>query len=106
MKTALKSTNLDNELMFTLKKVNSIRMEAFEEFFADLPLDPYIKGKYRTRRWSRFLLSGEELIKLPRGSFYQSKNYNPLLGGAKREYAELSDRLMALNDFKQLIGGV
>ncbi len=63
-------------------------MEAFEEFFADLPLDPYIKEKYRTRRWSRILLSGEELIKLPQGYFYQSKDYNPLVGDVNREFAQ------------------
>lgn len=103
MKTALQSTNLDYAFMFTFKKVNSIRMEGFEEFFADLPLDPYIKGKYRTRRLSRFLLSGEELIKLPHGYLYQSKDYNRLVGDVKREFAELSDRLMALDNFKKLV---
>ena len=103
MKTALKSTNLDYAFMFTFKKVNSIRMEGFEEFFADLPQDPYIKGRYRTRRLSRFILSGEELIKLPHGYLYQSKDYNRLVGDVKREFAELSDRLIVLDNFQQLI---
>ena len=103
MKTVLQSTNLDYAFMFTYKKVNSIGMDSFEEFFADLPLDPYVRGKYRSRRLSRFLLDGEKLIKLPHGYLYQSKDYNLLVGDVKREFAELSDRLIALDNFQQLI---
>lgn len=104
MKNALQQQiNLDYAFMFTFKKVNSIRKSGFEEFFADLPVDPYIKDGYRRRRLSRFLISGNELIKLPHGYLFQSKSYNPLVGDVKREFAELSDRLIALDSFKKLV---
>ncbi len=103
MEKVLESINLDYAFMFTYKKVNSISMEGFEEFFADLPLDPYIKGKYRYRRLSRFIISGEDLIKQPQGCLFQSKDYNPIVGDIKREFAEIDDRLIALENFKKMI---
>lgn len=44
-----------------------------------------------------------ELIKLPHGCLFQSKNYNPLLGDLKREFEELEDELIALDEFKKLL---
>jgi hypothetical protein len=89
--------------MFTFKKVNSLNLEGIKQFFLDLPVDPYIKDNYRFRRLSRFTVSGDKLIKLPHGYFYQSQQYNPLLGDVKREFAELDDALIELDDFKKLV---
>jgi hypothetical protein len=89
--------------MFTFKKVNSLNLESIKQFFPDLPVDPYIKDNYRFRRLSRFTVSGDKLIKLPHGYFYQSQQYNPLLGDVKREFAELDDALIELDDFKKLV---
>lgn len=105
MKTVLGATGLDYAFMFTFKKVNSIKVEGFKPFFNDLPVDPYIKGNYRLRRLSRFTVSGSgnNLIKLPHGYFFQSKQYNPLVGDKKREFAELDDALIDLDIFKTLV---
>lgn len=103
MKTVLGARDLDYAFMFTFRKVNSIKLQGFKPFFDELPLDPYIKGKYRSRRLSRFMLDGDELIKMPHGYLFQSRDYNPLLGDIKREFAELDDRLIELQIFKQLI---
>ncbi|HAA26417.1 MAG TPA: hypothetical protein DCE56_00480 [Cyanobacteria bacterium UBA8553] len=103
MQTVSGSTELEYAFMFTFKKVNSIKLEGIKQFFTDLPVDPYIKGNYRSRRLSRFIVSGDELRKLPHGYLYQSKNYNPLVGGVKREFAELDDALIRLENFKHLI---
>ena len=103
MQTVSGSTELEYAFMFTFKKVNSIKLEGIKQFFTDLPVDPYIKGNYRSRRLSRFIVSGDELRKLPHGYLYQSKNYNPLVGGVRREFAELDDALIRLENFKQLI---
>ncbi|WP_333232855.1 2OG-Fe dioxygenase family protein [Microcoleus sp. AT9_A2] len=64
MKTVLESIHLDYAFMFTFKKVNSIKLEGFKEFFDDMPVDPYVKGKYRSRRLSRFAVNGNELAGL------------------------------------------
>lgn len=103
MKTVLGSTDLDYAFLFTLKKVNSMDLEGFKPFFSDLPADPYIKDNYRFRRLSRFSVSGNDLIKLPHGYLFQSKNYNPLLGDIKRDFAELDDALIKLDVFKKLV---
>ena len=103
MQTVSGSTELEYAFMFTFKKVNSIKLEGIKQFFTNLPVDPYIKGSYRFRRLSRFMVSGDELIKLPHGYLYQTRDYNPLVGGLRREFAELDDALIGLENFKQLI---
>lgn len=103
MQTLFKSTEFAYDISFALEKVDSIKLESFRRFFAVLPVDPYIKGNYRSRRLSRFNISGCDLIKLPHGYFSQSKDYNPLLGNIRREYEELDDELIKLEEFKKLI---
>jgi hypothetical protein len=51
-------TELEYAFLFTLRKVNSINTAGFKPFFEDLPIDPYVKGEYRSRRLSRFKVSG------------------------------------------------
>lgn len=103
MKSLLESPESAYAISFALEKVASIELEAFKQFFSDLPLDPYIKGKYRYRRLSRFKVTANEIKKLPHGYFYQSKQYNPLLGDVRREFAELDDKLIELDEFKKLV---
>lgn len=97
------STELEYAFLFTLRKVNSINVEGFKPFFRNLPIDPYIKGNYRSRRLSRFIVAEDKLIKLPHGYLFQSKDYNPLLGDIKREFAELEDALIELDIFRNLV---
>ncbi|MBD2387893.1 2OG-Fe dioxygenase family protein [Cylindrospermum sp. FACHB-282] len=97
------ATELEYAFLFTLRKVNSINSAGFKPFFNDLPIDPYVKGKYRFRRLSRFMVSGDNLIKLPHGYLFQSKDYNPLVGDIKREFAELDDAIIQLDIFKHLV---
>jgi len=97
------SRELEYAFLFTLRKVNSINVEGFKPFFQNLPIDPYIKGNYRFRRLSRFIVAEDKLIKLPHGFLFQSKDYNPLLGDIKREFAELEDALIELDIFRNLV---
>lgn len=103
MQKVSKSMQLEYAFMFTLRKVNSINPAGFKPFFNDLPLDPYIKGNYRSRRLSRFVVSHDKLSKLPHGYLFQSKEYNPLVGDVKREFAELDDALIELDIFKYMV---
>jgi hypothetical protein len=96
-------TELEYAFLFTLRKVNSLNPEGFEPFFNNLPVDPYIKGNYRLRRLSRFIASGDSVIKLPHGYLFQPKEYNPLVGDIRREFAELDDALIELDIFKNLV---
>ena len=103
MQKVSESMQLEYAFMFTLRKVNSINPAGFKPFFNDLPLDPYIKGNYRSRRLSRFIVSEDKLSKLPHGYLFQSKEYNPLVGDVKREFAELDDALIELDIFKYMV---
>ena len=91
------------DVSFGLKKINSIKLSELGNFFNHLPVDLYIKGGYRQRRLSQFQISENQLIKLPHGHLFQSRDYNPVVGNVKREFAELDKDLIALEEFKKLL---
>ena len=103
MQNALYSLESAYAISFGLEKISSIKLEGFKRFFTELPVDPYLKGGYRLRRLSHFQISGDKLIKLPHGYLFQSKDYNPVAGDIKREFEELDDALIALDEFKKLV---
>lgn len=103
MQSLLGSRDLHYDFMFALQKSNSINLESLKPFFADLPVDPYIKGNYRFRRLSRFKVSSGKLVTLPHGYLFQSREYNPLLGDLKREFVELDEAMIELEDFQKLV---
>ncbi|NEP08819.1 MAG: hypothetical protein F6K14_00875 [Symploca sp. SIO2C1] len=103
MTIALDSLESAYAISFGLERISHIQIEGFKDFFRTLPVDPYIKDKYRLRRLSSFRISGNELIKLPHGCLFQTRDYNPVVGDMKREYEELDDGLIALAEFKKLL---
>jgi hypothetical protein len=88
---------------YVLEMLTAIDVSQLSRSFATLPEDPYLDGNYRFRRLSHFKVAGDRLIKLPHRRLFQSKQYNPLLGDVTREYAELDDELIQLEDFQRLI---
>lgn len=88
---------------YTLEAITSVNVGQLTPFFADLPPDPYLAGNYRFRRLSHFKVVDDRLEKLPHRRLFQSKQYNPLLGDVVREYAELDDDMIALEDFQKII---
>ena len=103
MLVASRSADFNCVNSYALEKVDSIKPDAFKPSFTNLPADPYLKGNYRFRRLSRFRVENNSLIRLPHDGFFQSKEYNPLLGNIKREYAELDPELIELEDFQNLV---
>ncbi|HLP90831.1 MAG TPA: 2OG-Fe dioxygenase family protein [Nostocaceae cyanobacterium] len=103
MQIVSSATELEYAFLFTLRKVNSINTASFQPFFNDLPPDPFIKGNYRFRRLSRFIVGGDNFIKLPHGYLLQGQEYNPLLGNIKREFVELDQRMIELDSFKKMV---
>ncbi len=78
--------------------------------FADLrasydcmPLDPYINGVFRRRRFSHFLGPAQHLRRLGHMHFLQSKAVNQLAGGMKREFQELEDDLLTMPAFQTMV---
>jgi hypothetical protein len=68
--------------------------EDFRRDWAHLEPDPYMAdgGSYRSRRYGLYRLSGStgQLTPIPRASFYQSIEINPLNGGEQRHFAALA----------------
>jgi hypothetical protein len=88
---------------YKLERISNIHSSVFEPFFADLPLDPYIQGGFRRRRFSRFLWLPEHLTRLEHKYFEQTSAINKLAGGIKRDFPELADELFALPEFQMLV---
>lgn len=88
---------------YVLEMLTAINVSALKRSFAHLPEDPYLEGNYRFRRLSHFKVTGDRLMKLPHRRLFQSKEYNPLMGDIVREYAELEDELIQLEDFQRLL---
>jgi histidine decarboxylase len=88
---------------YVLEMLTAIQVNALKSSFAHLPEDPYLEGNYRFRRLSHFWVEGDRLIKLSHRRLFQSKQYNPLLGDVIREYEELDDQLIQLEDFQRLL---
>ncbi len=88
---------------YALETINSVNVDKIKRYFDNLPVDPYLEGKYRYRRLSHFRIQSHSLIKLPHSRLFQSKAYNPLLGDVVREYAELDNELIALPDFQTIV---
>ncbi len=103
MQTLWGSLEIAYGISFALERVDSIKLQELKAFFTDLPIDPYIKGNYRSRRLSRFKIVKDELIKLPHGYLFQPKSYNPLMGDIKRDFAEIDEKMTQMNEFKKLV---
>jgi hypothetical protein len=88
---------------YKLQRLSSARTEVFIPFFANLPLDPYIHGTIRRRRFSRFQGEPENLTRLEHKFFEQSSSVNKLAGGVKRDFAELEEDLVRLPEFQVLV---
>ncbi|MDJ0702964.1 MAG: 2OG-Fe dioxygenase family protein [Leptolyngbyaceae cyanobacterium MO_188.B28] len=88
---------------YALERLNSVNVDKIENFFGDLSADPYLEGNYRFRRLSRFQVFDHLLVKLPHSPLFQSKEYNPLVGDVIREFSEIDDALIHLEDFQKIV---
>lgn len=88
---------------YALENIKFLSLDKLKNFFVNLPADPYLEGNYRFRRFSRFKVSSTSLVKLAHSYFFQSKEYNPLIGDVKREYSDLDNKLIELEDFQKIV---
>ncbi|GAB4329029.1 MAG: 2OG-Fe dioxygenase family protein [Leptolyngbyaceae cyanobacterium] len=103
MRTLPKIEDLRCVTTYALEHLGGIDVSRFLPFFDNLPVDVYLKGDYRFRRFSNFEIHDRQLTQLPHAKFFQSKAYNSVLGDVVREYPELEDDLIHLPDFHAVI---
>ena len=103
MQTKLTSKGFNCISDYALETINSINLNKIAGFFGNLSGDSYLQKQYRFRRLSRFQIVEGEIVKLPHDYLFQSKQYNPILGDAIREYPEIEDKPIQLPDFQKII---
>ena len=91
---------------YKLRNFTSVDIGIFEEYFENMPYDPYVKGDFRKRRFSSIKKDhyGKWEL-LPHKTFTQSANVNDLLGDVVREYEEIETDLIMSDDFDKIVSG-
>ena len=89
-------------MLYELFEAEPALNTGFSNFFANLPIDPYIDGDHRRRAYSRFLIQDKNLIRLEKKPFCQGM-VNKLLTNVVREYDPLDPAIDQLPQFKELL---
>jgi hypothetical protein len=82
---------------YKFQRISNIHAAGSAPFFTNLPLDPYIQGGFRRRRFSRFQGSPENLTRLEHKYFEQGSVVNRLAGGIRRDFPELEEGLCQIS---------
>ena len=88
---------------YKLQMLSALDTDSVNPFFDNLPVDPYIQGSFRRRRFSRFTGTPGNLHRLEHKYFVQSTKVNQLAGGIKRDFPELEDSLLELDAFQTVV---
>ena len=88
---------------YKLEMFAGLDTACFEPFFDNLPVDPYIQGHFRRRRFSRFTGTPENLHRLEHKYFVQSSQVNKLAGGVNRDFPEVEEHLLEVGELRRLI---
>ncbi|MFM4720375.1 2OG-Fe dioxygenase family protein [Aeromonas bivalvium] len=79
----------DITLDWQLNTLPAEQVATLTRFFGQLPVDPYIDGDFRRRRYGRFEKQGQGFHRLDNGVFFQAAAINKFLGDVPRTYADL-----------------
>lgn len=84
------------------------QMLSLNQFWDDLPRDPYLKdgGRYRFRRHASYEIRGEQLTMVPHRAHWQSVNYNALHGGIERWFEPSQTQLTSNPAWQSLLVGL
>jgi len=91
---------------YKLRNFTSVDIGVFEDYFENMPYDPYVNGDFRKRRYSSIKKDhyGNWEI-LPHKKFVQTAKVNDLLGDVEREYEEIEEDLIFSNHFNKIVEG-
>ena len=74
----------DIKLKWHLDSLPAGTVDPLLGFFDRLPVDPYIQGTFRERRYGRVEKEGSRFFPLDNGVFFQAAALNKILGGVPR----------------------
>lgn len=94
---------LPADFTYALERFPAAGLADLRPFYDRLPLDPYIQGVFRRRRFSHFLGPATGLRRLDHMYFLQSKQINRVAGGMKREFQELEEGFAAMPGFQAMV---
>jgi len=94
---------LPADFTYALQRFPADGLRDLRPFYDRLPLDPYITGQFRRRRFSHFLGPAHHLRRLSHMHFLQSKTVNQLAGGMKREFQELEEAFVSTTSFTTMV---
>ena len=89
--------------LYKLDYISKQSLQALKDKFDELPLDPYLAGNFRFRRFSMFSVSALDVTRMPHSTFYQALEHNNLLGGVERWYPELGGILVRNRKFREVL---
>ena len=96
---------LPTDFSYALQTFPAMGLGDLRAFYDRMPLDPYINGVFRRRRFSHFLGPAHQLRRLGHMHFLQSKTVNQLAGGMKREFQELEEDFITMPAFQAMVAG-
>ena len=84
------------------------QMLSLNQFWDDLPRDPYLKdgGRYRFRRHASYEIKGNALTMVPHRAHWQSVDYNALHGGIERWFEPSQIELTSNPVWQSLLVGL
>jgi hypothetical protein len=94
---------LPPDFTFALQAFPTAGLADLRPSYDRLPLDPYIQGRFRQRRFSHFLGTADHLRRLGHMHFLQTKDVNRVAGGMKRHFAELEEEFLSQPAFLAMV---
>ena len=93
---SLGSAVLGSADVCTLSGVGLAALQAWTPLWNDLPPDAYLRdgGRYRFRRHSSFVVSGDTVTQAPHRAHWQPVEYNALHGGMERHFAPMESAMV------------
>jgi hypothetical protein len=95
----------DANAVLALTDISVTALSAWAALWNDLPADAYLRdgGRYRRRRHSCFVITGDELIKAPHRPHWQPVEYNALHGGMQRHFEPMESAMVQSQAWAQLL---
>jgi len=96
---------LNSSEVLALTHIATAAFSEWTPLWNDLPADAYLRdgGRYRRRRHSCFVISGDELSQAPHRPHWQPVEYNALHGGMQRHFEPMESAMVQSQAWEQLL---